>query len=310
MNTEPKTLLTAPGAPEDMNGAVGAKSRQTDNSTTTVYRAPKAGGDPRRQLRMRRRRSAVLSVSVPILLLAGWQLAATWGLIDVRFFPPPSAIFAKFLDLLSSGVLLTEVVATARRVAIGLPLGAAVGITVGLVCGSNQMLRAGITPIVTALYSVPKIAIYPLLLMILGFGEKPKIALVVIATGLIMTIGTMGAVASVPKELIEAGRAFRASRVRMFWEVIIPASLPQILVSLRIGTGMSILAVIATEFVEAEAGVGHLIWNSWVLFQPEQMYVGIAAAALLGVLFTALISKIGALLTPWDRSSHETRSYF
>src|SRR6185312_14643218 len=123
-------------------------------------------------------------------------------------------------------------------------------------------------------YTVPKLAILPLLLLILGIGEAPKLTLIAVTVFFIVLINTNGALEAVPPAHVEAGRSFGLNRIDMIRHIILPAASPQIFVGLRIAAGMAVLALVGAEFVAAESGLGYLIWNSWNLGIPSYMYIG------------------------------------
>lgn len=287
--------------------AAGPGTAETSTPREVVYRPTPQEQAPRAwQVRQRRIRR-VLAWVPPVVLLAGWQLAAGLGVIDVRFFPAPLTIGERGLELIASGELLTHVWATSARVLFGLPAGAALGVAVGLLLGTVPRLRAMFAPSLTALYSVPKLGIFPLLLLIFGLTETPKIILIALGAFLIVVLSTVDAVVAIPSAYLDAAQAFRASRRGVVLEVILPAILPRVFTGLRLAVGMSVLVVIATEFVNATSGIGYLIWNSWNLFQPAPMYVGIVVSALLGLVATALVVALGRVLMPWRSSTAEDR---
>jgi sulfonate transport system permease protein len=168
--------------------------------------------------------------------------------------------------------------------------------------------RAAFQPSVIAAYTIPKLGLYPLLLLIFGIDDTPKVVLVAISTFLLVTISAAGAVANIPQNLLDVGRAFHASRRMQFLEVILPSALPEIFTLMRIAIGMAILVVIGTEFVNARDGVGFLIWNSWTLFQPEPMYVGMVISGIMGVVATSLVGLLEKVAMPW-RSTRRGKSH-
>ncbi|MHB8189830.1 MAG: ABC transporter permease [Ferrimicrobium sp.] len=250
-----------------------------------------------------RRRDLLLGVLTPVTLLVLWQLAADSHLIDPAIFTPPTKIVVTAVALVRSGVLPHDLGITSLRLLVGYAIGALVGTAVGVALGVFRILRAAFSPLFSALYAVPQIAVLPLLLVIFGIGETPKILTVAAVTFFVLEINAMAGVRAIDPRLIEAGRAYGASGGRLFWHVFLPGSLPSIFTGLRVAAALALVVVTATEFVAANSGLGYLVWNSWQLFQPDQMYVGLITIALVGVVLTGIVELIARRVLPWSRRS-------
>lgn len=268
-------------------------------SATVVVRPTTAEIDPVRTARRRRRLERALAVLTPLVVLVGWEVAARTGAIPVRFFPAPTMILSTAGEMVRSGVLLEDLTATLRRVVIGFVAGSAAGAGAGLALGLSGLARAAFDPFLSALYTVPKLALLPLLLLIFGLGETPLVLLVALAVFFPTWITCMAGVTAIPEGYREAARAFGASRWDMFRHVLWPAFLPQLFVALRLSVGVAILVIVGAEFVQGSSGLGFRIWHSWSLFQARPMYVGICVIALLGLLCTTLVTALGRRLLPW-----------
>jgi NitT/TauT family transport system permease protein/sulfonate transport system permease protein len=231
--------------------------------------------------------------------MLAWQGLVQVGIVDKRYFGSPLSIADAALNMLRSGELQRHFFASMVRVLIGYTTGATAGVLVGLLLGRSRILRAAFEPLISGLYVVPKLAILPILLLVFGLGETPMVILVSLAVFFIVSLGTISATLATPSSYIEVGRSFGASEIRLFRDVIMPSALPQVIGSLRIGSGMAVLMLIAAEFVSAEVGLGYLIWHSWSVFRADQMYVGIITVSISGVLFSLLIARIGRWLAPW-----------
>ncbi|MFI1918339.1 ABC transporter permease [Nocardia sp. NPDC020380] len=255
--------------------------------------------------RRRRWRDLLLAVFTPIVLLAAWQVAAWTGSIDAQLYPPPSAIVARWIQLACSGELLEHLKATMGRLSIGYVLGALGGVVVGTAMGCWRPVAAALGPLFSALYALPKVAVLPLLLLIFGLTETPKILAVAITVFFVLQINTLAGVRQIDPRTLEAARAYRATGWRSIRFVLFPACLPAVFTGLRVAAGLGIAVVIAVEFVASDSGVGYLIWNSWQLFQPERMYAGLLTAALLGACITGLIAAVELLVMPWRRTQRK-----
>lgn len=254
---------------------------------------------PRRWSRRRRALELSLGIGVPIFLLLAWQFSASTGVIDKRLYPAPTTIVREAWKLVDKDILWPHFWASLQRVLWGFFLGSVTGIVLGVATGMSRLLRAALEPLLNGLYTIPKLALLPVFLTIFGFGEAPKIVLIAVTVFFFVWISTMSAIVTVPEGYRIAAKSFGISRIEMFRHVILPAALPQIFVGLRIAAGVSVLVLIGVEFVIGTDGLGFLINNSRSLLINRRMFVGIAVAALLGVVFTMLVRAIGRRLTPW-----------
>lgn len=256
-----------------------------------------------RRQRLLRRRDISLAILTPIVLLAFWQISASFHLVDTRIFSPPVQVARAARELVSAGTLQADLGATGFRLVLGYLIGCTAGTAVGLAMGYFRVVGAALSPTLAGLYSIPKIAVLPVLLVIFGLGETPRVLTVAASTFFVQQINTMEGVRYLDPRIIEAGRAFGASGARLFRHVILPGALPAVFTGLRITAPIALVVVIATEFVAANDGLGYLIWNSWTLFQPPKMYVGLVCSALVGAIFTGIVVGASWLALPWTRRS-------
>jgi ABC-type nitrate/sulfonate/bicarbonate transport system permease component len=262
-----------------------------------------------RPMRTGKKRSLdrALSILSPVVLLALWEIAARAGLVDVRFFPPPSAIFESFVEILRSGELWMHLSMSLVRILVGFLLGAIPGIAIGLTMGLSSITRAVVQPLVHATFPIPKVAILPLLILIFGLGEMSKYAIIAIAVVYLVLINTYEGVRDISPIYLDVGHNFGASRSMMFLDIALPGALPQILTGLRLGMGVALLVIVAAEFVGAKSGIGYMIWNSWQIFAVEKMYVGLLLTAALGFLAAGISTLMERILIPWRAPSASTR---
>lgn len=256
----------------------------------------------RRRERNLRTRDVLLSIMTPVGLIILWEIAARTGMIDARLFTPPSEIAADLWSMTISGELYTHTSATVVRLVTGLVAGSVAGVVVGLLMGVWRPLRSALGPTFTALYALPKIAILPLLLLIFGLTETPKILSVAISVFFVIQINTLAGIVQIDARVLEAARAYKATGLKLFTNILLPGAMPSIMTGLRVAAGMSVIVVTAVEFVASNDGLGYLIWNSWQLFQPSKMYVGLIVVSIVGALVTSLIIPLERTLIPWKYS--------
>lgn len=253
-----------------------------------------------------RSRRRYFGIAVPLTLLVFWELLALVGVIDAAFFPPPSRIGITAAELLRTGELPSEVARTAIRVVLGFLIGGTVGYALGILTGVFLTARQLLEPTLSAIYTVPKLALLPIFITVFGFGEAPKIALVSVTVFFYVWVYTMEAVVRIPMGYLDAARSFRADRWQVFRHVLLPASLPSVFTGLRVAIAVAVLVTISAEFIIGDDGLGHLIFNSRALFRLEESFVGIVTVALLGYAMQRIVMAIGAKVTPWSRTSGPT----
>src|SRR5262249_46566069 len=157
-----------------------------------------------------------------------------------------------------------------------------------------------------AVFTVPKLALFPLLLLLFGLGELPKVFLIALTVFVVVVISTTTAIVAIPDAMKEPLQSFGASRWQTLRHLTIPMVLPDIFNALRITTGMAVLVLVAIEMVQGASGLGHVIWSSWQVYDVERMYVGIVTMSLLGVVLQYLVLWVGRLVMPWRPSGKRT----
>ncbi|GAA1611147.1 ABC transporter permease [Leucobacter chromiireducens] len=235
----------------------------------------------------------------PLMLLLVWELLSRVGVLDARFFPAPSSIVETFVAMLLDGVLLEHTAMTLSRIAIGFVLGAVPGVLLGVLLGSVRPLRQLLEPIFASLLPIPKVAIFPLLLLIFGLGETSKYVIVAIGVFFYLFFNTMSGVMQTPPLFNDVAKANGASPVQRWFTVSFPYALPSIFTGIKLATGGAFVIIAASEFVGSQSGLGYLIWSSWSTFAVSKMYVGIVTISVLGYAATALEGFIERRLVPW-----------
>ena len=232
------------------------------------------------------------SVGVPLTLLALWEAASRLAVVSPRYFPPPTRVGVALVDRLVEGDLGGEALTTLARLAAAFALGALAGVPLGLAMGYVRPLREAIDPYIAFLFPVPKIALLPFLLILLGVGEPAFVLTGATSAFFQITISTLGGVQTMDPRLLEVGRNYGAEGGRLFRKIILPATLPSIFTGLRLGLGLALVTVVAVEFVAAKSGLGHLVYRHWQMLSTVDMF---AAFALVGALGLALTRGLGAL---------------
>lgn len=235
----------------------------------------------------------------PVLLILIWEISGQIGLLDQRFFPAPSTILGTFGTMIASGQLLADISITLTRIGIGFLMGAIPGIVLGLLLGSVRPLRQLLEPIFACLLPIPKIAIFPLLLLIFGLGETSKYLIVAIGVFFYLFFNTLTGVMQTPALFTDVARANGATKLQTRLTVSLPYALPSIFTGIKLATGGAFVIIAAAEFVGSQSGLGYLIWSAWSAFAVAKMYVGIVTISVLGYAFSVLWGWIERKLVPW-----------
>jgi NitT/TauT family transport system permease protein len=261
----------------------------------------RTAGAPARRLRnpQARERRIVLLSQVGLLggLLVAWELAGRSGFINQRVFSYPSEIIERIVSMLGGeslhGLTVFEhLLATGQSLAVGFSIGALLGIVLGFVLGRSALLARVFEPYLLGIYSIPKIAIAPLFVLLFGIGIESKIAVVVMGVFFMVFFSTFSGVLGVNEEHVNIARIMGAGRLAVTRRIIIPAALPSILLGLKMGVPFGVIGAIIGEYIAATKGIGWLIIRSTSFFDAS----GLFAALFFLVVATWILSQIVALI--------------
>lgn len=244
-------------------------------------------------------RERLISVLSPVGLLVVWELTVIAGLVPETWFPRPTSIAVVFSGLVQDGTLVDHTVVTLRRLVGAFLLAAVPGIILGLVIGLSSTARAVVDPLVSILYPMPKIALLPLIIIIVGFGDPSIIVTASITAFFIILLNTAAGVLTIDDVLLEAAENFHATGLQKFYKVVLPGAMPIIFTGLRLGLGLSLIVTIAAEFIASEEGLGFFIFNSWQILRVEYMFSGFFVVAIIGYVSTVGLERVGDRLMPW-----------
>lgn len=248
-----------------------------------------------------RERTAVLGV--PLALAVLWEVATRAELLDPRYFVPLTEIALTIGDLAATGVLWTELGATVQRLLLASAIAAVGGVALGIATGLWRPVALFFRPLIDTIYPTPKIALLPLLIILVGLGEAAFVATAFATAFFQITLGVAGSVRDLDRSLVEAGRNFGARGPRFVTRLVFPAIMPGLLNSLRLGMATCLITVVVVEFVAARSGVGYLIQLAWQQLHVDRMYAGLVLAGLLGHSITLAFRGLERVLLPWRPAS-------
>ena len=245
------------------------------------------------------RREFWISLFAVAVVIALWEMAIRLDWVSSPFVVPPSTIVRSTIDLLSDGDLLHDIGVTLRRMTIGFLAGSSLGLIVGLFMGWSRTIKALVNPIIWIIYPLPKIALLPLIMLLVGLGEPPIILIIALGAFFPVVVNTASGVASIEPIYLDVAKNYGAGRFRTFSRVLVPGSLPMVFAGLRLALGISLLLAVVAELAIATEGIGAMLWISWETLRIERIYVAIAVIAILGLLLNLLIGLANSRLVHW-----------
>ncbi|OFZ86511.1 MAG: hypothetical protein A2V78_01360 [Betaproteobacteria bacterium RBG_16_64_18] len=260
------------------------------------------------QVAVRRRRRqfllniAIRAVSVTIVLLLWEQLGDH---VDAALFTKPSLIAVAAVDMIGSGELWSFLAPSLVVLAVGLTLASAIGVVTGLFLARFWIVDVALGVYITFLYSIPSVALVPLIVLWAGYETTAKIVILFMFAFFPMAINTYQGVKNVDSTLLEVGRAFRCSERQLWINIVLPGALPFIVTGLRLAVGRGLIGMVLADLYTAISGIGYLIVRTASTFQVDRMFVPIVTLGLLGVTLTALLRLLERRVAPWTSAGEQ-----
>jgi sulfonate transport system permease protein len=253
--------------------------------------------------RRRRRQFVDLGIRLAslVVVLTIWEVFG--GMIDPVLFTTPIAIAKAAYTMILSGELWHFLWPSLVVLAIGLVLAAVFGIAVGLLLARFRMLDIAFGSYITFLYSIPSVALVPLIVLWAGFETSAKVIILFLFAFFPMAINTYQGVRNVDSKLLEVGRAFRCSEGQLWAHIVLPAALPFIVTGLRLAVGRGLIGMVLADLYTAISGIGYLIVRTASTYQVDKMFVPIVTLGLLGVTLTALLRVLEKAVAPWTAAT-------
>ena len=255
-----------------------------------------------------RRAGAVASAVIPPLvmlaaLLLVWLAASGSGQGGL---PSPTTIWAESKTIITDPFfdnggldkgLFWHVATSLQRVAIGFSIAAVLGIALGVVVGSSRWAHRALDPLFQVLRTVPPLAWLPISLAALHQANPSALFVIVITAIWPIIINTAVGVRNIPQDYVNVGRVLRLSPFEFFGQILLPAATPYIFTGLRIGVGMSWLAIVASEMLLGGVGVGFFIWDQYNASRISDIIVALVWVGLTGFVLDRAVALLGALVS-------------
>ncbi|MFD4319539.1 ABC transporter permease [Streptomyces sp. NPDC058548] len=235
----------------------------------------------------------------PVLLLALWQTLSATGVLPAEALASPGTIARAGGELIGDGTLPTAMGVSLRRVAAGLLIGGIAGIALALVSGLSRLGEDLVDAPVQMLRTVPWVGLIPLLIIWLGIGEAPKVALIALGVAFHLYLNVYAGIRGVDAQLVEAGQSLGLGRWGLVRHVVLPGALPGAMTGLRYSLATAWLALVFGESINADAGIGFLMNQAREFFRTDVIVVCLVVYAFLGLLADAVVRTLERLLLQW-----------
>jgi ABC-type nitrate/sulfonate/bicarbonate transport system permease component len=234
------------------------------------------------------------------VVIAGWWLVAS-VIDDELTLPTPPAVVVSALDLAGDGVLMDALGYTVRNTLIAFGLAAATGVIVGVAMGRVTLVRLVLQPVVSFLFTTPKSAFFPAMLLLFGLGAGSQIALAIALAFFPIVLSTSAAAARVDRRLVWSARSLGTSRLGVFVRVVLPATAPGAVAGLRVGLIAVVVGEFTGEMISGSQGLGQLMSRARTGLDSATVYVAIVAIALMALALNAMLAGSANRLLRWAR---------
>ncbi len=222
--------------------------------------------------------------------------------LDIKALPSPFDVYVAYSQAFENGIG-EHIVASLRRVAIGLAISLVLALAIGLMMGYSKKVNNVLSPLVYFSYPLPKLAILPVIMILFGIGDTSKIIIIVLIIVFQLTINIRDAVRNIPKEDYDILTSIRATPLQKVIHITLPAILPEVFSSLRVALGIAMSALFFTETFGTDKGLGFYITDSWMRIDYIQMFFGILTLSLLGLFIFIVLDIINQWACKWQRNN-------
>jgi len=273
------------------SGALGAGQPATSPGPV-AERVPRPG-------RLRRWEPLLWSGGSVVVFVVAWQLVTQARLVPALFLPAPTEIAQAMVQMLQDPTIWVDLETSGAEFMLGYLLAIATGLPLGLLAGRYLRLAWALDPFIAFFYSMPRIALVPLLIIWFGIGIYSKVAVVFLGAFFPILINTMAGIRSLDPALMRAARSFGARELQLFWTIALPGSVPFILTGLRLGIGHALVGVVVGELIAAQHGIAQRMSVAGTLFQVPTMFAALIIISSSGVVLTLVLQRLERRFDAW-----------
>lgn len=234
-------------------------------------------------------------------LLLFWQWAAG-ALIRETFLAKPTSVLWRLFELFATGTIWVHVYVTLTEVVVGFLMGSVLGLAVGFLLGSSRFLSVVFEPYVMAFYGIPRIALAPIFIIVLGIGIWSKVAVVFIQVFFMLFINAYAGVREINQEYVQLARIMGANSGLILRKIVIPSTMPFIMLGLRSAVPYGVIGAVVGEFIAASKGLGYFINYAGSTFDSAGAFAGIFILLAFIMVANGLMQLLEKAVIKWRRS--------
>lgn len=234
----------------------------------------------------------LLMIAFPAFLIWLWERGVDTKVIKAALLPAPSTLFRTFITNLRNGKIAVNLMASLEIVVKGFLIGAFLGLLLGFLTGLIKPVNAALTIIVSVLRPIPIIAVVPVFILFMGIGDLSKASVIAVGTFWPVFLNTLSGIQNVDVKLIEVAYAYRISKWRTIFGIVLPSAVPMIFTGVRLGVSSAWMSVVAAEMIAASKGIGYLITTAKEQALIPLMYVAVLVIGLIGLLIDKALTAL------------------
>jgi NitT/TauT family transport system permease protein len=242
----------------------------------------------------------LLQFALAMALIAGWQWASG-RLIDPFFISSPVEVWHRLASWAANGTLSLHLGYTLYATALGFIIGSVSGFAFGFLLGRNEMLAAILSPFITALYCLPKIALAPLIIMWFGIGIESKVAMSGVVVFFLVFLNTYSGVREVNPLFVNSVRIMGATQLQILLHVVLPSAMSWVLAGLKVSVPYALIGTVVGELMSSNRGIGFLIAQSSGMFDTAGVFAGLILLAAVGVTVNSALNAFESHALRWKR---------
>ena len=240
----------------------------------------------------------VLPIAAITALFLVWEAACWFFAVPSYIIPSPSAIWTETSAM--PGNVAWHTLVTTKTVLLGFLVSVLVSLPLAVLLTSSPLVAAAVYPLLVLTQAIPKVALAPILVVVLGTSELPRVVVTFLVAFFPLVLSIASGLVSVPPELIELGRSCKANRWTELWRIRLPYAVPFIFSGLKAAIALSVVGAVVAEFVNSDAGLGYLIQTSTAFFKVQLAWGALIILSIMGIVLFQIIVAVERIFFPWS----------